>query len=437
MRPSVLLLVLACAVATLTVAVLAMPSAPVEIAIVTWLLLGAAGIVDWVFSPGARHFTVEVNAPAEIFSGEEGIVALRLKSRDGVRPVPQAAGRLRWPDGVAGPVGFMLLPESREIASVALPARGLRRGKWRLLSVSTLRKSRLGLLDLIGNHPLDVEIAVVPNVRSITAGEVDTQLAATEFGAKAASIHGEGSEFHQLREFVAGMDTRMIDYKRSARHGALVARQMQAERNHSIVLALDNGHLMREPINGLAKIDHMINASLALAWAGIQSGDRVGLFSFDARPRLFVPPMEGRRAFAQMRSHTASLEYRLVETNHTLALSHLHQRLSRRSLVIVFSDFVDTTTAELLIENMQVLNRHHVVVFVSLRDPLLEAYRRKPVNSLNMVSEIVAAADLERERKRVLDKLSRLGVFVIETAPGGLRPELISTYLSIRSRELI
>ena len=130
-------------------------------------------------------------------------------------------------------------------------------------------------------------------------------------------------------------------------------------------------------------------------------------------------------------------DYRLVETNHTLALSHLHQRLSRRSLVVVFSDFVDTTTAELLIENVQMLNRHHVVVFVSLRDPLLAAYHHKSVNSLAMVSEVAAAADLERERRRVLNRLSRLGVFVIETAPGGLRPELISTYLSIRSRELI
>merc|ERR1711965_1108868 len=102
--------------------------------------------------------------------------------------------------------------------------------------------------------------------------------------------------------------------------------------------------------------------------------------------------MEGRRAFAQLRSHTAALDYRLVETNHTLALSHLHQRLSRRSLVVVFSDFVDTTTAELLIENVQMLNRHHVVVFVSLRDPLLAAYHHKSVNSLAMVSEVAAAA---------------------------------------------
>lgn len=437
MRPSVLALVLACAVAALTVAVLAVPSAPVEIAVGAWLLLAAAGLSDWILSPGARHFTMDVSAPAEIFLGEEGIVAFHLKRRDGRQPVPPAFGRMRWPDGVNGSGTFRLMPSGGDRASVDLAARAMRRGKWQLTSVWTLRKSRFGLIDLIGRHPIEHEISVVPNIRSITSGEIDMQLAATEFGAKAASVHGEGSEFHQLREFVAGMDTRTIDYKRSARHGALVARQMQAERNHSIVLALDNGHLMREPINGLAKIDHMINASLALAWAGIQSGDRVGLFAFDARPRLFVPPMDGRRAFTQLRSHTAGLEYRLVETNHTLALSHLHQRLSRRSLIVVFSDFVDTTTAELLIENMQVLNRHHVVVFVSLRDPLLEAYHRKPVNSLNNVSEVVAAADLERERRRVLDKLSRLGVFVIETAPGALRPELISTYLSIRSRELI
>ena len=44
---------------------------------------------------------------------------------------------------------------------------------------------------------------------------------------------------------------------------------MRAERNNNIVLALDNGHLMREEIDGLSKIDHMIRSALALGWAGI------------------------------------------------------------------------------------------------------------------------------------------------------------------------
>ncbi|PRX10228.1 UNVERIFIED_ORG: uncharacterized protein (DUF58 family) [Martelella mediterranea] len=437
MRPSVLLLALACGVAALSVAVLALPAIPVDVITAAWLVLAAAVIIDRLMTPGSRKYTMEIAGPREIFMGEEGTVILRLKGREGAPALPQVTGRLRWPEGLAGPGDFVFEPESGNSVVAELRVRAVLRGKWTLSSVATLRKSRFGLVDLIGYHPLDAEIATVPNIRSIDSGEVDMQLAASEFGAKAASVHGEGSEFHQLREFVAGMDTRTIDYKRSARHGALVARQMQAERNHSIVLALDNGHLMREPINGLAKIDHMINAALALGWAGIQGGDRVGLFAFDARPRLFIPPMDGRRAFAQLRSHTASLEYRLVETNHTLALSHLHQRLSRRSLVVVFSDFVDTTTAELLVENVQVLNRHHVVVFVTLRDPLLETYHRRSATSTDMVAETVAASDLERERRRVLDRLSRLGVFVIETTPGGLRSELVSTYLSIRSRELI
>ncbi|MEO2039352.1 MAG: hypothetical protein ABGW90_11765, partial [Martelella sp.] len=85
MRPSVLLLALACALAVLTVAVLAVPAVPVEIVAGAWLLLGAAVIADWAVSPGARHFAMEIDAPAEIFAGEEGVVALRLKGMEGTR----------------------------------------------------------------------------------------------------------------------------------------------------------------------------------------------------------------------------------------------------------------------------------------------------------------------------------------------------------------
>ena len=437
MRPSVLLLVLACGVTAFSVAAIALPAIPPLSMAVAWAALCLAVIADAVITPGGRRFALHFSGPHEVFVGEAARFTLRLDASGGRYSVRHAVARLRWPEGVSGPTDIVLAAQGQSHALADFTARATKRGRWRIAMISVLRASRLGLIEFIENHPQDIEISVVPNIRSITSGELDTEIASMEFGERATSIHGEGSEFHQLREFVAGMDTRTIDYKRSARHGALVARQMQTERNHSIVLALDNGHLMREEVDGLAKIDHMINAGLALAWAGILGGDRVGLYAFDARPRLFVPPMDGRRAFAQLRSHTASLEYRLVETNHTLALSHLHQRLSRRSLVVVFSDFVDTTTAELLLENVQVLNRHHVVIFVTLRDPLLERYHRRQSDNIAMVAETVAAADLERERRRVLDSLLRLGVFVIETTPGGLRPELLSTYMTIRSRELI
>jgi hypothetical protein len=99
---------------------------------------------------------------------------------------------------------------------------------------------------------------------------------------------GEGSEFHQLRDFVPGMDVKTIDWKRSARRRALVAKEQRAERNHHVIVALDNGYLMREEIAGLPKIDHAITAALATAWAAAIGGDLVGFYSYDVRPRDFA-----------------------------------------------------------------------------------------------------------------------------------------------------
>ncbi|MES2144657.1 MAG: DUF58 domain-containing protein, partial [Pseudomonadota bacterium] len=70
-----------------------------------------------------------------------------------------------------------------------------------------------------------------------------------------------------------------------------------------------------------------MNAVLAMAWAGSLGGDLVGLYSFDSRPRIFIPPAPGRAAFVRLQATCARLGHDTAETNHTLALTHLHGRL--------------------------------------------------------------------------------------------------------------
>ncbi|MEM7616365.1 MAG: DUF58 domain-containing protein, partial [Pseudomonadota bacterium] len=242
---------------------------------------------------------------------------------------------------------------------------------------------------------------------------------------------------HQLVEFTTGMDTRAIDWKRSARHRSLVAKETRAERNHQIILALDNGYLMRGQIDGLSRIDHAINAALTTAWAAGLGGDLVGLFSFDAEPRHFSPPQPARAAFPSLRAQMAQMDYASVESNHTLAMAHLNGRLKRRSLIVVFSDFADPTTAELLVENLEVLSRAHLVVFVTLTDPALERRQSGAALNADEVAEAVVSADMLRDRQLVFDRLARIGVLCVEAAPGKLTPRLLSTYLDIKAREMI
>jgi uncharacterized protein (DUF58 family) len=192
-------------------------------------------------------------------------------------------------------------------------------------------------------------------------------------------------------------------------------RETRAERNHQVILCIDSGRLMAEQLAGAPKLDRAINAALAMCWASGLAGDLVGLYSFDSRPRLFIPASPGRAAFPRLQAACAGLRYETQETNHTLGLTHLSGRLKRRSLVVVFSDFVDSITAELMVENIQVLARHH----------------------LDAIARSVSARQILHERRAVLEKLSRLGVLCLDSTPEALTTDLVARYIEIKSRELI
>ena len=117
-------------------------------------------------------------------------------------------------------------------------------------------------------------------------------------------------------------------------------------------LAFDTGHLMSEPLEGIPRLDHAVNAGLLLSYACLETGDRVGLFAFDEKPRLFQREQAGIRALKQLQRRCAELEYGVGETNFGLGLTELSSRIRRRALVIVFTELVDTTSAEIMVRRL-------------------------------------------------------------------------------------
>jgi uncharacterized protein (DUF58 family) len=230
------------------------------------------------------------------------------------------------------------------------------------------------------------------------------------------------------------MDRRSIDWKHSARHRKLLAKEYQADRNDHIVFALDAGRLMCEPLGGQPRIDRALNAALMLAYVGLRMGDRVGMFVFDSKPRLTTPTVAGTAAFGILQRLTAAIDYSTEETNFTLALSELAGVLKRRSLIVVFTDFVDTTSAELMIENLGRLLRRHHILFVAFRDAELEAMRAREPERPEDVSRAVIANALLKERDLVISRLQRLGADILDAPLERLSVALLNTYLAIKRR---
>jgi uncharacterized protein (DUF58 family) len=194
---------------------------------------------------------------------------------------------------------------------------------------------------------------------------------------------------------------------------------------------------MSEPLEGVPRLDHAVTAALLLGYVSLRLGDRVGLYGFDASAHAWAEPQGGMATFPRLQAVSAGLAYSTAETNFTLGLAELSARLRRRSLVVVFTEFVDTVTAELMVENLARLARRQLVVFVALRDPALAGSAAARPRRLGDVYRAVVAADLARERERVLARLRRAGVLCVDAAPGEVTTRLVSRYLEVKRRELV
>jgi len=405
-----------------------------------WGLLLLALIVDLVRLPRADDLEHRLVPPDTLYMGESSDLSLHLRwsLASGLARHVRATVKLDLSDTLhpVDPRATSIGPGADTV--LALPLRPLRRGTAQIEAAWLRWSGPLGLLERSAHVPLDAPIDATPNLRAVR------QLAARfasrnelQQGLRIERYLGDGSEFDSLREFTAGHDRRAIDWKASARHPNLLAREHRAERNRQIVLAVDTGHLMAEPLDGLPRLDHAIHAALLLAFFSARAGDRVGLFAFDERPGVFAAPRGGAAAFRAMLKLSAGLGYSDAETNFTLGLTDLMQRLGRRSLVVVLTDFTDSVTAELMVDNLSRLAARHLVVFVSLRDPLLARAAATRPDDLVSLQRTVVADTLAREREAVIARLKRRGILCIDAAPGEVGMHLLDRYLEIKRREMI
>lgn len=287
--------------------VLALLGAPVVLAVglvapggwtlgAAWALgAGALVLTDAWLAASPGRLSLELGLPAAMGVGGTGEAKVSARFSGG------APGRLELALGVNDRLA--LKSPRQDIAlqggagETTIPLTPLRRGEGRIESLWARWRGPLGLAWVQRRDEPGRTVAVTPNIQSVRDEALRLFARDAALGLKSQIETGEGTEFHALKEFQTGMDLRSIDWKQSARHGKLVGREYRTERNHPVILALDTGRLMCAPVAGAPRIDHVINAALLLAFVGLKLGDRVGLFAFDAKPRISSGVTSGAAAF--------------------------------------------------------------------------------------------------------------------------------------------
>lgn len=434
MRPTrrMVLLVFAGAPVSLALAVFSSALWPLGAALPA-LALFILGL-DALLAPGGRQLAVKIQAPKLLYIGDDDPIEIEIANQGhGAATDGLVLCEVGEPLMRPAAVSLALQPgESRSLSIRLVPAR---RGEASIVAVWVRWCGPLGLVARQRRIAVDQPVAIVPNIRAVRSLALQYAARDSLFGIKPQRQQGEGSAFESLREYVAGLDHRSIDWKHSARHRSLMCKEFETERNHQIIFAFDTGRLMSEPMDGVPKLDHAINAALLMIYMSLRAGDRAGLFAFDSQVRLFAEPVGGVGAFNRIQRDVARLDYDHSETNFTLCLMQLLNRLNRRTLIVVLTDFVDTITAELMLENLQRLASRHLVLFVSLRDSTLAGAIDAKPERFEDVARAVIADGFVHDRRVVLERLRRLGVLSVEAPPERVAIDLINRYLMIKRED--
>jgi len=406
------------------------------------LIVGIMTLDIVLTAPGDR-LEVKAHIPTQAYIGDEINIRFDLSCIRAER-LSRIHAALSGNECISIPIQYQEIMARDPFVSIVFTGRAKRRGEGKLSALWLRWQGPIGMIWKQKTHNFTTIIPIVSDTQMIRERAIEIFSRDALFGEKLQKDRGDGSEFEAMTEFQMGMDNRYIDWKHSARHGKLLAKEFRTERNHNIIFAFDSGHLMCEPLgnnidqnNDMTKLDRAINAALLMSYVALKTGDKVGLFGFDKNPYFFSKPIAGTDSYAYLQRLTTQINYSTSETNFTLGLSYLAQTLKRRSLIVIFTDFIDTTNAELMIENITHLLKRHSVIFVAFRDETLEHLIVKRPEVIRDLSQAVIAEGLLRERDLVIARLQRLGVSIIDVPAGRLNIALLNTFLALRAAEKV
>lgn len=241
---------------------------------------------------------------------------------------------------------------------------------------------------------------------------------------------GQGSEFDSLRDYVPGDDVRSIDWRATARSGAVVVRTWRPERDRVIVLVLDTGRTAAARLGDGIRLDAAMDACLLMGAVAASAGDRVALVAGDVTIRARMSPRTGPGILSGLVSTLTSVEPALTETDPRLLTTEVGRLTAKRSLIVLFSSFDSSRSA--VAEAARLLSARHAVVLAAVSDPRVHELAGARGDALAVYT--AAAAELAlSERVAAADILRRQGVDVIDSSAQDFAGRVVDAYLELKA----
>lgn len=187
-------------------------------------------------------------------------------------------------------------------------------------------------------------------------------------GLHRSPYHGFSVEFAEYRQYRDGDETKNIDWKVFARTNKYYVKQYEEETNLRAMVAIDTSASMKYASKGnISKFQYSAYLAAALSMLMINQRDAVGLALYDSEINTLMPS-NSKPSFINQILKTLANVTPSKETHTARALDMLAERIKRRGLVVIMSDFFDDRESVLnALKHFR--HRNHEVLAFHVLDP--------------------------------------------------------------------
>ncbi|MCT7983365.1 DUF58 domain-containing protein [Laspinema sp. A4] len=312
-----------------------------------------------------------------------------------------------------------------------------KRGEYEWGDIQVRQLGPWGLAWLDWTIPAGVKVPVYPDLVGLRSLTIRLAVQSTGTMRQRMRRLGNGTEFAELREYGMGDDTRLIDWKATARRHRPLVRVLEPEREQTLLILLDRGRLMTAQVQGMQRFDWGLNATLSLALAGLNRGDRVGVAVFDRDIHTWIPPVQGQHQLSHFIERLTPIQPVLLEPDYMGAVTRVLSQHTRRALVVMITDIVDATASAELLGALQRLTPRYLPFCVTLRDPQVDEIAHHSTEKIDTTYSRAVALNLLSQRQLVFGNLKQKGVLVLDSPANLISDQLVDRYLQIKTRNLL
>lgn len=414
------------------------------------LLLIVVAIIDYNTSQLFNSIEVNRMMNAKFSLGIENVVTIQIVNRSRNNLKMQVKDDFPTEFLYEKAVIHDLEVQSMKEESISYNLTPMRRGIYQFGDIHIRCLGVIGLVVRQRKVSAQTEVKVYPNLNAIRQYELLVKRGMLHrMGLKNSRQFGEGTEMERLRDYLPDDDFRRIDWNATARHWKPIVREFETERSQEIVIMLDTGRLMASPIlldksdsesmpqRAMLKLDYAINTTLMAAYVSMLKGDKVGMIAFADSVHQYLSPKPGKKQFLTMLETIYALPVHPEEPDFEKAFSYLATKQRKRALIILFTDILDSDSAEGIATYVAQFSKHHLVICVTLTDSgVVELAEQKPSNSKSVYQKAIAERLLQ-DKHATLEILRRRGVITIDVPAHQLTMAVVNKYLELKAKSKI